>query len=53
MRKFLLSLACFFLLFRSVSSATEPIYTNYDVKVVEEVPSSSYDPIDLSGPVNL
>lgn len=52
MRKFLLSLACFFLLFSSVSSATEPIYTNYDVKVVEEVPSSSYDPIDLSGPVN-
>lgn len=52
MRRFLLSLACFFLLFSSVSSATEPIYTNYDVKVVEEVPSSSYDPIDLSGPVN-
>lgn len=52
MKQFLACLALLLLLHCGECFASEPIYSNYDVKVVEEVPSSSYDPIDLSGPIN-
>lgn len=52
MRRFLFSLALMLMIIGVRCFASEPIYSNYDVKVVEEVPSSTYDPIDLSGPVN-